>query len=378
MRAARANLDSFQAEGLSVPGRSPYRIRTIQPAEPAGHRSPQWEVLDSIGDPLMVLDRSGCILHTSGDWDQAGGGGSPGLAGPARRGRNYLELSEQAGAESALAPRLAKGVRAVLAGEAPRFRMQYSCLVNGHRECRVVLATPLRRAEGGALLVRTDVTRERSLQVRTLSRMLLAAHERERQAIARELHDGVTQTIAATAIDLAVLASRLGGEPEGTRVELGRLVERLRGLATQVQGISRQMHPHALRTLGLPRALEEECRLFAGRTGIAVSTRVRCDGDLPKRTPLAVFRIAQEALSNVARHARATSVRVELERSPDELRLVIKDNGIGLTPGARRTGIGMASMQERALSEGARLAIVSLPGRGTTIKLTIPLAAGQG
>jgi signal transduction histidine kinase len=136
------------------------------------------------------------------------------------------------------------------------------------------------------------------------------------------------------------------------------------------------MHPHALTALGLGRALEQECRSFADRTGIGVATRID-DPAPPSRVALAAFRICQEALNNIARHARATSVRLELSRDAHHLCLSIKDNGIGLEPSRPRRGIGLVGMRERALSVGGRLRVESLHRRGVTIRLSLPLASGS-
>jgi signal transduction histidine kinase len=232
----------------------------------------------------------------------------------------------------------------------------------------------------GAVIVWTDTTAERTAQrqVRALSRMLLTAHERERQAIARELHDDITQVLAATAIDLSLLPPRVAPAPDEVRTAIARTAERLRKLSKQVQALSHRMHPHALRALGLARALEGECRAFAARTGIGMTTSIRAGkASLSPRIALAAFRIGQEALNNVRKHARAASVRVELDQSPDELRLSIKDTGVGFDRSTGRPGIGLVGMKERALSVGGRIAISSVRGRGTGVTLTVPLGRGR-
>jgi signal transduction histidine kinase len=206
--------------------------------------------------------------------------------------------------------------------------------------------------------------------------MLMAAHEREREAIARELHDDITQVLAATAIDLSLVLPRLGAPDAQGDVE--RLIDRLRNLSRRVHEMSHQMHPHALRTLGLARALEGECRAFAARTGIGMKMRIEPDGpDLPPDVALAAFRVAQEALNNIAKHARATAVRVDLEQTGAELRLTIKDTGRGFAPSARRAGIGLLGMKERALAVGGRATVVSSPGKGATVTITVPLSGGE-
>jgi signal transduction histidine kinase len=239
---------------------------------------------------------------------------------------------------------------------------------------------PLRRPSGGAIIVCTDTTRERVARrrARALSRLLLAAQESERRSIARELHDDVTQQIAAAALDLSVLLPRLPAGREEVCAEVARIVERLRRLSSSVHGLSRRMHPHALEVLGLGRALEGECRSFAERTGIGMTARIHAgDPTIPAPVALAVFRVCQEALNNVARHARATSVRVELDRSVDELRLSVRDTGVGFDVSRSHRGIGLPGMKERALAVGGRLSVASATGRGAAIRLSVPLFREQ-
>jgi signal transduction histidine kinase len=220
-----------------------------------------------------------------------------------------------------------------------------------------------------AKTVRQQAARRRA---RRFGRLLIAAQERERAAIGRELHDDVTQQIAAAAIDLSIIVRRLpsGHERDG----VVQLVDRLRKLSTHVHGLSRRMHPHALETLGLARAIEGECRAFAQRTGIGMKTALCPDGFKAKPDiAITVFRVCQEALHNVEKHARATGVRVGLDHSADEIRLCVADTGLGFDLTRPRRGIGLASMRERAVSVGGRISIVSTRGRGSTIRLTIPL-----
>jgi signal transduction histidine kinase len=220
-----------------------------------------------------------------------------------------------------------------------------------------------------AMTARREAARGRA---RRFGRLLIAAQERERAAIGRELHDDVTQQIAAAAIDLSIIIRRL--PPGHERDGLVQLVDRLRKLSTHVHGLSRRMHPRVLETLGLARAIEGECRAFAERTGIGMKTCIRPDGLRTRpEAALTVFRVCQEALHNVEKHARATSVRVGLDHSADEVCLCVADTGLGFDLTRPRRGIGLASMRERAVSVGGRISIVSKRGRGSTIRLTIPL-----
>src|SRR5262249_18290649 len=153
--------------------------------------------------------------------------------------------------------RVVKGIREVLDGAAPRLRVEFPTRAAKGRRWNVLTATPLRTPQGGALISCADATRQRvaQRQGRALSRMPLEAHERERKAIARELHDDVTQQIAAAALDLSVLLPRMTSDAESAKAGAGKIVERLRKLCTHVHGLSRRMHPHTLETAGLARSL---------------------------------------------------------------------------------------------------------------------------
>lgn len=328
-------------------------------------------VLDSITDPLAVINNRGTVLLTNRAWRESRQGG--GIAESATVGANVLDLCRHDTEPSAA--RAVKGIRSVLSGSSDGFRLECSHRSPSVRRWAMVHVLPLRRQGGGAVIIRSDTTRQRTAQrqVRALSRLLIAAQERERTWIARELHDDVTQQLAAAALDLSILAAQIPAESPA-QDEAGRIAERLRKLCTHVHGLSRRMHPHALETLGLSQAIATECREFAQRTGIGMATEIQeIDRTLPAQTATAAFRIFQEALNNVEKHARATSVRVMLALTDEELTLRITDTGVGFNVSRPRAGIGLSGMRERALAIGGRISISSAPGHGATVKLTRPL-----
>lgn len=374
MRATPQSPESTKPVPGRLYGTPRRRIALIGPIPPSLPDHLAREGLESIADQIALLDRHGRVILTNASWDYAAHDSDP-LAG-APRAENYLDRCSRAAASIPAAARAFKGIGSVLRGETERFRMEYAHQSGSGRRWHVVLVSPLRRREGGALIIRTDATRQRAAQrqVRALSRMLLAAHERERRAIARELHDDVTQQVAAAAIDLSVLISRAGIADTGVRDELKTIVGRLRALGAHVHGLSRRMHPHTVETLGLARALEGECRSFAQRTGIGMTTKIQHpESPIPPPVALAAFRICQEALKNAEKHARATSVAVTLDGAAGELRLSVADTGVGFNISARRPGIGLCGMRERAMAVGGRVSISSVKGRGASIKLTVPL-----
>jgi signal transduction histidine kinase len=208
----------------------------------------------------------------------------------------------------------------------------------------------------------------------SLSGRLITAHEDERRWLARELHDDITQRLAGLAIDAAKLP---GSDSSSTDIDARRSIRGgLIRLSEDVHNLSYRLHPSVIDDLGLVEALKAECE----RVARAESVRVDVEADplpqsLPKEVALGIYRVAQEALRNVARHAKASIVRLSLALSDDGLLLAVTDNGSGFEPGVpvRRPSVGHASMRERMRSLGGKLDIQSTPGVGTTIVAWVPI-----
>jgi PAS domain S-box-containing protein len=215
-------------------------------------------------------------------------------------------------------------------------------------------------------------------QLRGLAARLEAAREAERARIAREIHDELGQALTALKIDLLWLKKRI---PESSP----ELVHKLDGMAAimdstaqGIQQVAAELRPSVLDELGLRAAIEWEAREFATRTGI------ECRVELPKEQPrldpsraTAVFRIFQEALTNVARHAAATHVRVRLGVTPKAVELTVQDNGRGIRDGALgdSRSLGLLGMRERASNFDGNVTIAGTTGAGTTLTLTMPRGA---
>ena len=222
-------------------------------------------------------------------------------------------------------------------------------------------------------LEKTTVSKE---DLEALAGKLITAQEDERSRLARELHDDLTQRIAAVAIEAGRLAHAPAAEPQATRAALERIKEQLAALSDDVHRLSRSLHPATLDDLGLAAAVEAECRSFFERGGPPVDLALEGDyQSAPRDVQLAVYRIVQEALRNIQRHADAGEVSVRLWREPASIELDIRDNGRGfdrLTP-SWRPGLGLASMEERARLAGGRFAANSRVGQGTHILVSMPL-----
>jgi signal transduction histidine kinase len=227
-------------------------------------------------------------------------------------------------------------------------------------------------------LARANARRRRARQARTdLRRRLVRAQEEEHRRIARELHDDLTQRLAVLAIDLGQLEHLpgIGAEVAGrTRLIRDQLVR----LADDIHSLSRQLHPSILDDLGLVDALHSECLSLGPRGGITVRYHARgVPAGLPRDVALCFYRVAQEALRNVARHARCPRATVRLVADERELVLCVRDWGVGFDlVRIGKTGIGLESMRERARLVRARLVVRSRPGEGTRVTLSAPLPKG--
>jgi signal transduction histidine kinase len=188
------------------------------------------------------------------------------------------------------------------------------------------------------------------------------------------MHDDWTQRLAVLAIDAAKLETQL--EPSSNaHCRLREMRGELMGLSEDVHALSRHLHPSILDDLGLVEALRSECARVTRREGVAVA--YRSDGvaaSLPKDVALCVYRVAQEALRNVVKHAGTEQARVSLIGSGRELILTVQDRGVGFDAAEvrSRAGLGLCSMGERIRLVRGELSIVSEPGHGTTVTVRVP------
>lgn len=215
-----------------------------------------------------------------------------------------------------------------------------------------------------------DQTKE---ELRAIAGQLITAQEEERRRIAREIHDDLGQQLALLEIEVVQLRRRFE-LLEPVRTEFDRLRNRLTALSDEVRKFSHRLHPSVLEDVGLEAALRDLIQQFEQAHGMAV----RLVNELPRRLPLQVanafYRIAQEALRNVSKHAPNALVRINLSQIGDGLRLTIHDDGPGFSPESVRAkgGLGLVSMQERARLIGGMFVVRSAPSQGTEIEVTVP------
>ena len=210
--------------------------------------------------------------------------------------------------------------------------------------------------------------------LRQLSTSVVEAREEERRRIARELHDELGQRLTALKMELSTLPGL--AEPAARQERVEGLMTMLDDTLASVRRISSDLRPMMLDDLGLNAAIEWLARDTARRMGIEITVHLNeNDAPVDDRIATAVFRMVQEALTNVARHARATDVTVLLRQHDGELELLVEDNGIGYPPGAmqREGSFGLLGMRERASMLGGHLEYTNAPGRGARLAVRLPL-----
>lgn len=226
-----------------------------------------------------------------------------------------------------------------------------------------------------------EIARDRD-EINQLASQVIRAQEEERRRIARELHDDTAQVLFAQLLRLSALRE---SEDVGVHV-LAESLERLTSEALEsVRRLALELRPPALDDLGLLAALSDLAQRFSDQLGIPVDVLARGPKTrLPADVELVLYRIAQEALTNIAKHALAASAWIDMERTDGDVTLSVRDDGIGFDPvkvtghDDRGLGLGIFGMEERAALVGGRVRVWSAPGQGTEIFAYIPLTGAAG
>jgi PAS domain S-box-containing protein len=218
--------------------------------------------------------------------------------------------------------------------------------------------------------------RESQRRLRKLTGRLLTAQEDERRRLAREIHDDLTQRLAVLTLKARELGTLVGTERPEVTALIHEIHDAVKSLSNDSRHLSHQLHPAILEDLGLVDALTSECDAFSKRHDILVGIRSSAvPTDLPPDVAICLYRISQEALNNVAKHASTRAANVSIAGSDDQVELIIEDSGKGFDLGASHSlgGVGLSSMQERARLIDADFAISSTPGQGTRVSVRVPL-----
>ena len=219
-------------------------------------------------------------------------------------------------------------------------------------------------------------------QLRALASRLQEVREEERTQVAREIHDELGQALTGLKLDISWMKSRLPRD-HAMMAQCASVIQRIDQTLTAVRRIATSLRPSVLDQLGLVAGAEWQGQEFRARTGIDVEMDISTDGGaIPDDLGSSAFRILQESLTNVARHANATRVTIRLQQTPDLLRLEVKDNGIGISTKCLQStdtsSLGVIGMRERALACGGELDICPNSAGGTTVSLRVPLNGAGG
>ncbi|MFC5818199.1 sensor histidine kinase [Nonomuraea harbinensis] len=232
-----------------------------------------------------------------------------------------------------------------------------------HNERVLATLTPYAADVAHAVRMAADLQRSRE--------RILTTREEERRRLRRDLHDGLGQSLAGMAMLINIARGRLKEAPDSADALLRELRTGMDAVAGDIRELVYGLRPPALDDLGLARAVRE----LAEQASPEIEIEVSAEGDLselPAAVEVAVYRIVQEALTNVRRHARAERARIHLQRDREVLRVTVADDGRGL-PESRRAGVGLSSMRERAAELGGICVISGGPGEGTRVEVMLPL-----
>lgn len=244
--------------------------------------------------------------------------------------------------------------------------------INGRKEAEAKLeAANAVLADGLAEKTRKEA------EIRALSARLINAQEEERKRLSRELHDDLSQQIAALSIGMGNMKRGIPAEQAASRAHSDRIQQKLVDLSESVRRMSHELHPSVLQHSGLAPALRGFCREFQDLCAIRIA--VTTSGDFGRVRPavaLCVFRVAQEALRNISKHAQVAEAEVQLVHTGQEIRLTVSDAGVGFATGEtpREAGLGLVSIRERVRLVNGTVDLDSAPGQGTRLTIHIPEA----
>ena len=335
-------------------------------------------ILQSLRGHLAVLDCEGKIVAatTRGpEFAAINGINSRDL----RVGDDYLAMCKAVAKRGDLDVAAAlEGIQAVYDGKVQFFEMEYGYDSGFDMRWCLMSVTPLGASGNGVVISHDDITlRKRHEQaIRELSGRLINAQEQERSRIARELHDDINQQVAMLAIELQQMKSAISGDSAESQKRIDALWTKTHSLSLDIQRLSHRLHSSKLDHLGIVAALRGLCSEVSEQSKIEIDFQFRqvptaMDSDVA----LSIFRVAQESIHNITKHAQARRVQVELFGTGNSVLLRVSDDGVGFDTNApeHKGGLGMISMRERIRSVGGVITFLSKPSLGTQVETTIPV-----
>ena len=351
-------------------------------------------VLDSLSAHICVLSKDGTILKTNDAWKEFAQQHVGNVFTLGKVGDNFLDCCRLIIAgDASTSQAMLKGVEAVLRGDQPSFSAEYQTLLPEVPHWFLMRVTPLKESNG-VVISHTDISgqvlmglaleqqvlllSDKQKELESLTGKLIDAQEQECRRIARELHDDFNQRLAALAVELETLERTPDAFPEPVVQQLTAVRDHVGQLSDDLHDLAYRLHPSLLEHVGLEVAARDHVTEFTKRTGLPVTLTAReVPGTLSPEVATNLFRVMQESLQNVLKHARATEVTVKLSGSSKGIGLSVRDNGQGFDlerTDVRVQGLGLVSMQERMRLMGGFLRIHSLPTDGTKVCAWIPRA----
>lgn len=350
---------------ITVPAR-PHSAGTSQSASAVPHR-------------LALIDSQGTIVAVNKEWiDLARQTGTAlNRVGP---GANYFEVCRRATDSSSESHRALNGIHAVLTQRAPSFGMDYECPTPSGTATFHMAVSLITYGDVRASIAHTEVKDVYSSDAKNFhllqqfARRSINAQEEERQRISREIHDDLANRIALMALSIRQIMKQSG--ENSITCELHKVIDQIADLSAAMRDLSHGLHPPLLRHVGLKAALKSLRDSFEKTHGIA--TELVGVAELPRisdEMSLCIYRVTQESLHNIAKHAGADKVTIALDHTPRHIRLTVSDTGRGFVRSdvVQKGGLGLLSMEARALSIGGHLTVNSSSDAGTEVRLTVPL-----
>ena len=338
----------------------------------------QRAMLSSLPSRIAILDQDARLLAVNRAWLERPEESDAGPMARARVGTSDLDVCREAVlASEAGAREVMSSVEAVLSGMSQTSAIEYMEKREGAERWFLLSVLALRGSRGGAVIARTDVTEQvlAREQLRQFSGHLLSAQEDERRRIARELHDDLNQRLVLLALEISQMGEA-SADGHGTG-SARQMAERVGEIAADVHRLAYRLHPFKREYLGLAGAARGLCAEIGGAHDIAITFSERdIPGTLPPEVAVCVYRVLQEALSNVVKHSG--SARAEVERTGDgsAVRLSVRDFGMGMAPDVAPSsqGLGLTSIRERLRTVNGALTVDSEVAAGTELAVRIPLS----
>lgn len=331
--------------------------------------------LDAVTAQILVLDRRGSIVAANSAWQSfaAHHGLVPDNGEPA----NYLTPDLKRWTCRPEAERIRSTLTAVLSGSARTARIDYAWRLKGKTRWFTLKAARLQSGGDSYLIVTNEDTtalKQAERMTGKLCERLLAVQEEERQRIAEDLHDSTAQHLVALGLNLMKLKGHVSTANEATSL-VGEMEGFLREASKELRTFTYLLHPPYLAEDGLAATLHQYAEGYAKRTGIPVAFRaVGAVGEVSQSAQRCIFRIVQEGLANVYRHASATRAQISLRLQAGCLHLVVSDDGHGMLQTPRPLGVGLPSIKARLRQFGGYLKIRS-SHRGTHLHAVVPISA---